>query len=125
MVSWINVQRAINDNTERAFSVEKLLLTEPSVTYERFPIVRLPLRAPAPVVAPAPLAPAPLAPAPVLPVVAPAPQLQISSEEEEDLIQPPPPSSRPAIKIPAAVPEFLEPYTFETLQIFVSMWPRP
>ena len=110
MVSWINVKRAINDNTERAFSVEKLLLTEPSVTYERFPIVRLPLRAAIqPTVVPPP------APVPVLPVVAPeplvarTPQLQISAEEEEDLIQPPPPASRPAIKIPAAVPEFLEP----------------
>ncbi len=104
MVSWIKVQRAITENNERVFSVEELRFHEPSATYERFPIVRLPSRQ-EPLLTPPPVVHKPVVHEP--PAV--APQLQITADEEEDLIQPPPPSSRPTIKIPAAVPEFLEP----------------
>jgi hypothetical protein len=94
MVSWNQLQGAISENAERTFIVSLVTHTCPSVTYERFPIVRLP-------------------PVQQLVVAAlvPAPQLQISSEEEDDLIQPPPPSSRPTIKVPVAneFPAFLEP----------------
>jgi len=104
MVSWIKVQRAISENNERVFAIEELHLTEPCVSYERFPIVRIspPPRLEPPVVVSQPVAVRPAA-------AEPAPQLQISAEEEEDLIQPPPPS-RPTIQVPVApVPEFLEP----------------
>ena len=99
MVSWNQVQRAINENAERTFMVSTLSYTCPGVTYERFPIVRLP---PQPNVVALPHAPPNV-------VALPSPQLQISSEEEEDLIQPPPPASRPTIRIPAPAPAFLEP----------------
>ncbi len=97
MVSWIKVQRAISENNERVFAVDELHICEPNVTYERFPIVRT-----AQVAQQAPPQQSPMVQQPRL-------EVQISADEEEDLIQPPPPSSRPTIKIPAAVPEFLEP----------------
>ena len=97
MVSWNQVKHAISENAERTFTVSSLIYTCPSVTYERFPIVRLP--------------PILYTRQPVEVALLPTPQLQISSEEEEDLIQPPPPSSRPTIKVPVAneFPAFLEP----------------